>query len=133
MKLTFSTIMWDNCYVWKNISWLLHQLIKTYSNVYICFIQEISIINKLGNPQFFVRHNWQVIELGFPRSFDTIEYLMEKLMLLRFYCQIYFASSVTFSYFLSLKSLVWFLYLSLKSVSAKSGVSSKTFCHCLHH
>ena len=30
---------------------------STFANNFTFFIQEISIINKLGNPQFFVRHN----------------------------------------------------------------------------
>ena len=69
---------------------------------------------------FPVMHNGQIIELRFPLTFDAIEYLMEKLILLRFNCQMYLASLVQLSYFSCLKFLVWFLYLSLKGVSAKS-------------
>ena len=65
-------------------------------------------------------HNEQMIELEFPLTFDVIEYLMEKLMLLPFNCQIYLADSVQFSYYSYLKSLLRFLYLSLKGVSAKA-------------
>ena len=66
-------------------------------------------------------HNEQMIELEFPLTFDVIEYLMEKLMLLPFNCQIYLANSVQFSYYSYLKkSLLRFLYLSLKGVSAKA-------------
>ena len=68
---------------------------------------------------FSVTHNGQITELGFPLTLDAIEYLMEKLMLLCFNCQIYLANSVQFSYFSCLESLVCFLYLSLKGVSAK--------------
>ena len=64
-------------------------------------------------------HNGQISELGFSLTFDAIEYLMEKLMLLRFNSRIYLANLVQFSYFSCLKSLVWFLYLSLKGMSAK--------------
>ena len=42
-------------------------------------------------------HDGQIIELGFPPSFDAIEYLMEKLMLRPFNCQIYLANLVQFS------------------------------------
>ena len=65
-------------------------------------------------------HNEQMIELEFPLTFDVIEYLMEKLMLLPFNCQIYLANSGQFSYYSYLKSLLRFLYLSLKGVSAKA-------------
>ena len=80
-----------------------------------------TFVNKFG---FFIYcfsvvHNGQIIELGFPLSFDAIEYLVEKLILLCFNCYMYLANSVQFSYFSCLKSRVWFQYLSLKGVSSK--------------
>ena len=48
------------------------------------FYSVIFIINKFDNPQFSVMHNGQIIELGFPLTFDATKYLVEKLMLLPF-------------------------------------------------
>ena len=99
----------------KNLFKCLHLLISSD----FLFRRSLLLINLIIH-SFSVRYNWQIIELGFPPNFDAIEYLMEKLMLLRFRCQIDLANSVLFSYFLCLKSLVWFQYLSLKGVSAKA-------------
>ena len=122
-KVTFSTIIqtkYPNKYYLfftfanRNLFKCLHLL--TSSD----FLFRRSLL--LGNliiHGFSVIHNRQIIELGFPLTFDAIECLMEKLMLLCFNCLIYLANSVQFSYFSCLKSLVWFLYLSLKGVSAK--------------
>ena len=70
---------------------------STFVNKFRSFIQDIFIINKFDIHSFSVMHNGQIIELGFPLTFDAIEYLMEKLMLLCFNCQIYLANSVQFS------------------------------------
>ena len=57
--------------------------------------------------------------MGLPYTFVKIIHLTEELLLSLFSWKIYFANSVLFSYFSCLKSLMWFLYLSLKVVSAK--------------
>ena len=69
---------------------------------------------------FSVKHDLQIIGLGFPCTFNAIEYLMVKLMLLRFNCQIYLGNFVLFSNISGLNSLLWILYLSLKVVSDKT-------------
>ena len=91
-KVTFSTIIqtkYPNKYYLfftfanKNLFKCLHLLISSD------FLFRRSLL--LGNliiHGFSVIHNRQIIELGFPLTFDAIEYLMEKLMLLCFNCQI---------------------------------------------
>ena len=69
---------------------------------------------------FSVKHDLQIIGLGFPCTFNAVEYLMAKLMLLRFNCQIYLGNFVLFSNISGLNSLLWILYLSLKVVSDKT-------------
>ena len=54
------------------------------------------LLRNLIIPSFSVIHDGQIIELGFALTFDAIEYLMEKFMLLSFNCQIYLAYSVQF-------------------------------------
>ena len=125
IKLTFSTIIHDKHYVWKkyylfftfankNLFKFLHLLISSDFLVR----KSILLINLIIH-SFSLRHNWKIIELGIQLTFDVIEYLMQKLMLLCFSCQIHLAYLVLFSNFSCLKSLVWFLYFSLKGVSAK--------------
>ena len=63
---------------------------------------------------FSVKHNLHKSGLGL--TFVIIIHLTEKMMLSCFSCRMYFANSVLFSYFLCLKSLLWFLHLSLKAL-----------------
>ena len=37
----------------------------------------VKLINLKNLISFFVRHNWQIIDLGFTLTFDATEYLME--------------------------------------------------------
>ena len=116
IKLTFSRITQEKRYIGKNITSSLHSLIKIYSD--FLFRRSLLIINLIIY-SFSVRHNWQVIELVFQSTFNAIEYLMVKMMLLRFNCQLYLANSMLFSYFSCLKSLAWFMYLSLRGAPVK--------------
>ena len=100
-KVTFSTIIqtkYPNKYYMfftfanKNLFKCLHLLIS------LDFLLRRSLLlRNLIIHGFSVIHNRQITELGFPLTFDAIEYLMEKLMLLCFNCQIYLANSVQFS------------------------------------
>ena len=89
----------------KNLFKCLHLLINSDFS-----FRRSSLLRNLIIHSFSAMHKGQIIELGFPFTFDAIEYLMEKLMLLRFNCQIYLANSMQFSYFSCLKHFVWFLY-----------------------
>ena len=114
LQISFSS----NHHAYKMFAYLKRQIRLAFSTIIQKKRSSLSvnlIIHSLS-----VRHNWQTIELVFPRTFDTIDLLMGKLMLTRFNYQVYLATSILFPYFSCLKSLVWFLYLSLKGVSAKS-------------
>ena len=55
----------------------------------VLFRRSLLLINLIIQ-SFPVRHNREIIRLGFLRIFGTVEYLMEKLMFLCFNCQICF-------------------------------------------
>lgn len=91
-----------------------------FANGVRCFIQDIFIFNKFDRAQFFVKYNRQRNKLGFLCNFVTIENLTKKLLLLSLYCLLNLANLVLFLQFSCLlKSLVWFVCLSLNYVSAK--------------
>lgn len=121
LQISFSS----NHHAYKMFAYLKRQIRSVF------LLKRSSLSVNLIIHSLSVRHNWQTIELVFPRTFDTIDLLMGKLMLTRFNYQVYLATSILFPYFLCLKLLVWFLYLSLKGVSAKSKY--KIFYLCLHH
>ena len=49
----------------------------TFVNKFRFFIQRSLLLRNLIIHSFSVMHNGQIIELGFPLTFDAIEYLME--------------------------------------------------------
>ena len=71
----------------KNLSKRLHLLISSDF-----LFRGFLLFRNLIIHSFSVMHNGQIIELGFPLTFDAIEYLMENLMLLRFNCHVYLAN-----------------------------------------
>ena len=99
----------------KNFFKCLHLLISSD----FLFRRYLLLINLIIY-SFSVKHDLQIIGLGFPCTFNAVEYLMAKLMLLRFNCQIYLGNFVLFSNIPGLNSLLWILDLSLKVVSDKT-------------
>ena len=58
---------------------ILFKCLRLLITVDFSFKRSLLLINLIIN-YFFISHNWQILELGFPRTFVAAEYLKEKLM-----------------------------------------------------